>query len=110
MLYPFAEAGATCSEKVIAMPKLPVQWPYLFEHQLPAYFGKKSLKLDPKETIYTLWIGTNDLGGEGLLTGAGKAKSDISLVDVTKCMVNWVKVLYDSGARNFLFQNVSDHL
>lgn len=28
------------------------------------------------------------------------------MVDTTTCAVNWVKTLYDTGARNFLFQNV----
>lgn len=78
----------------------------MFESQLPTYFEETSngsLKLKPEETIYTLWIGTNDLGESALLTGDDAA----SLVDVTNCMVNWVKVLYESGARNFIFQNVS---
>ncbi|KAF8182925.1 GDSL lipase/esterase [Pholiota molesta] len=105
-LFPFARSGATCSNNITFRP-----FPSVFESQLPAYFnatgtgvdkhpGKGSL--DPRETIYTLWIGTNDVGANALLTGSDQA----SLVDVTECMVNWVKVLYSSGARNFLFQNM----
>lgn len=37
----------------------------------------------------------------------GQGTPGVSIVDVTECAVNWVQVLYDSGARNFLFQNVS---
>ncbi|KAF5381805.1 hypothetical protein D9615_005589 [Tricholomella constricta] len=99
-LFPFARAGATCSNDITFRP-----FPSVFESQLPLYFTEKrngSLKLDPKETIYTLWIGTNDLGVNSLVSGSNKA----SIVDVAACMVNWVKVLYASGARNFLFQNM----
>ncbi|KAJ7242910.1 GDSL lipase/acylhydrolase [Mycena rebaudengoi] len=99
-LHPFARAGGTCSNNITFRP-----FPSVFESQLPLYFAEtsnRSLVLPAKETIYTLWIGTNDLGVSALLTGDSKA----SIVDVTECMVNWVKVLYASGARNFIFQNM----
>lgn len=102
-LFPFAKSGATCSNNITFRP-----FPSVFESQLPAYFVETgdngSLSLDPEETIYTLWIGTNDLGVNSLVTGSNSA----SIVDVADCMINWVKVLYNSGARNFVFQNASD--
>lgn len=105
-LFPFARSGATCSNNITFRP-----FPSLFESQLPTYFnatakGSKPGPLNAEQTIYTLWLGTNDVGSNALLTGSDKA----SLVDVTECMINWVKVLYASGARNFLFQNVSIYL
>lgn len=96
-LFPFARSGAACSNNITPRP-----FPSVFESQLPTYLQSNAAKLDPKETLYTLWIGTNDLGEDALLTVSDNA----SLVDVTTCMVNWVKTLYESGARNFLFQNV----
>ncbi|KAJ7148757.1 GDSL lipase/esterase [Mycena crocata] len=100
-LHPFARAGATCSNNLTFRP-----FPSLFESQLPLYFTETangSLQLPSENTIYTLWIGTNDLGVSALLTGSDPG---VTLVDVTECMVNWVKVLYQSGARNFIFQNM----
>ena len=102
-LYPFAKAGATCSNNITFRP-----FPSLFESQLPTYFAEVangSLKLDPRETVFTLWIGTNDVGANALLTDAHAP--GVSLVDVVACAVNWVEVMYKSGARNFVFQNVS---
>jgi phospholipase/lecithinase/hemolysin len=100
-LYPFARSGGTCSNNLTYRP-----FPSVFESQIPQYLQEKaSLMLDPQETIYSLWIGTNDLGGNALVSGNDQA----SIVDVATCMVNWVKVLYQSGARYFLFQNVSKH-
>jgi len=115
-LFPFAKSGATCSNNLTFRP-----FPPLFESQLPAYFdflanqtsangrgkgGRNQIGGD--DTIYTLWIGTNDLGVSSLLTGDAEIRvPGVSLVDVVQCMVNWVKVLYDQGnAKIFLFQNV----
>lgn len=44
------------------------------------------------------------MGANALLTGE---KDGATVVDAVTCAVNWVKTLYLSGARNFLFQNVS---
>ncbi len=101
-LFPFAKSGATCSNNLTTRP-----FPSVFESQLPLYFTEKangSLKLRPEETIYTLWIGTNDVGVSALLTGS--QTPGVTVVDTVACAVNWVKVLYASGARNFIFQNV----
>ncbi|KAJ7434492.1 GDSL lipase/esterase [Mycena galericulata] len=100
-LFPFARAGATCSNNLTFRP-----FPPLFESQIPLYLTEKSngsIRVAAEETIYTLWIGTNDLGVSALLTGSDPG---VSLVEVTECMVNWVKVLYENGARNFIFQNM----
>ena len=79
----------------------------MFESQLPLYFTETkngSLKLNPEETMYTLWIGTNDVGVSALLTG-GQAPG-VTIVDTVSCAINWIRTLYHSGARNFIFQNV----
>lgn len=99
--YPYARSGATCSNDLTFRP-----FPPLFESQIPTFLGDKkngTVKVDPRSTLYTLWLGTNDIGVSSLLTGDNSA----SIVDVAGCLVNWVKVMYDHGARNFLFQNVS---
>jgi len=100
-LFPFARSGATCSNNITFRP-----FPSIFESQLPTYFAEvknRTLNLDPVQTLYSLWIGTNDVGSNALLTGSD---NKATVVDTTRCAVNWVKVLYDSGARNFLFQNM----
>ena len=103
-LFPFAKAGATCSNNLTARP-----FPSLFESQLPLFFAERAngslAPLRAEETMYTLWIGTNDVGANALLTGHGAP--GVTLVDVVACAVNWVEVLYRAGARNFIFQNVS---
>ncbi|KAF9450383.1 carbohydrate esterase family 16 protein [Macrolepiota fuliginosa MF-IS2] len=98
--YPYARSGATCSNNLTYRP-----FPPLFESQIPTFLGDKkngTINVDPNSTLYTLWLGTNDIGMSSLLTG----DNDASIVDVAGCLVNWVQVMYDNGARNFLFQNI----
>ncbi|KAJ3773828.1 GDSL lipase/esterase [Lentinula raphanica] len=103
-LFSFAKAGATCSNNLTFRP-----FPSVFESQLPTYFAEVANRtlpiLHPDETLYTLWIGTNDVGANALLTGQGAP--GVSLVDTVSCAIDWVKVMYASGARNFLFQNMA---
>ncbi|KAA1477925.1 GDSL lipase/acylhydrolase, partial [Dentipellis sp. KUC8613] len=101
-LFPFAHSGAPCSQKLTPRP-----FPSVVENELPEYFADvkaRNISVRPDETLYTLWIGTNDLGPNTLLTGG--VVNNATIVDVTECAVGWVKTLYDSGARNFLFQNI----
>lgn len=101
-LFPFARSGATCSNKLTDRP-----FSSVFEGQLLLYLAEVhngTIHVNPEETIYTLWIGTNDVSCNALLTGEGQP--GVTLVNTTECAVNWVQALYDSGARNFLFQNV----
>ncbi|KIK51144.1 carbohydrate esterase family 16 protein [Collybiopsis luxurians FD-317 M1] len=100
ILYPFAKAAAVCSQTVTPVPFPNVT---VFETQLPNYLDA-SLNLNMSETLFSLWIGTNDLGQIGLLLGNNAPP--MSLIDTTACAVNWVKTLYNHGARNFLFQQV----
>ncbi|KAK0231529.1 carbohydrate esterase family 16 protein [Armillaria fumosa] len=99
-LHPYARSGATCSNAITPMP-----WASIMEYELPLYFLEThngSVVLDPKETLYTEWIGTNDLGVDSIFTGS----NDGSVVDVVGCMVDWVRMLYADGARYFMVQNM----
>ncbi|TCD67365.1 hypothetical protein EIP91_010201 [Steccherinum ochraceum] len=99
----FARTGAACSNNITWRP-----WPSLFEAELPEFFAANangSLKaLKPQDTIFTLWLGTNDIGANALFTGNGTKGATI--VDTVGCAVNFINVLYKSGWRNFLFQNM----
>lgn len=77
------------------------------EWQIPAYLNETyngTLALNAQETMYTIWIGTNDLGANALLTGSDSP--GVSIVPVRQCAIDVLKRLYESGARNFIMQNV----
>ncbi|KDQ21620.1 carbohydrate esterase family 16 protein [Botryobasidium botryosum FD-172 SS1] len=103
-LYDYARSGATCSDLLT-----PREYPGVTEDELPLFLQQKKngtvvLDRDPLKTIYTLWVGTNDVGAGCLLTG--DQKPGATIVDTTKCTIEWAKTLYKNGARNFLFQNM----
>ncbi|KIJ64027.1 carbohydrate esterase family 16 protein [Hydnomerulius pinastri MD-312] len=101
-LYGFARSGATCSNYLTYRP-----FPPILEYQLPLYMNETyngTLHLNPEQTMYTIWIGTNDLGVNALLTGSDAP--DVSIVEVRECAVGVLKTLYESGARNFIMQNI----
>ncbi|KAI0077017.1 carbohydrate esterase family 16 protein [Panus rudis PR-1116 ss-1] len=101
-LFPYAKAGATCSNNLTFAPFSSVA-----EGQVPLYLqqvNNGSVKVAPQETVYTLWVGTNDVGANTILTG--QQAPGVTVVDTTECAVNWISTLYKSGARNFIFQNM----
>ncbi|QRW13529.1 carbohydrate esterase family 16 protein [Ceratobasidium sp. AG-Ba] len=116
-VYDFARSGGTCSNKIAPRP-----YPSVMESQLPQYGKNVTTKsngsisstyiigsngayvpLASNDTLYSIWIGTNDVGAAALLTDPLK---DVSIVNTTACVFDWVKFLYDQGARNFLIQNM----
>ncbi|KAI9567857.1 carbohydrate esterase family 16 protein [Boletus coccyginus] len=101
-LYGFAKSGATCSNLLTYRPDPPIM-----EWQIPTYLNETyngTLALDAQGTMYTIWIGTNDLGVNALLTGSDAP--DVSIVPVRQCVIDALKWLYESGARNFIMQNI----
>ncbi|KAE9405297.1 hypothetical protein BT96DRAFT_988578 [Gymnopus androsaceus JB14] len=103
-LFQFAKGGGVCSTELIPIPFPNVS---VVEAQIRNYLEFASTyKLDMEESLFTLWIGTNDLGSLGLLIGK-VTEPGISVVDTTVCAVNWVEIMYNHGARNFLFQQLA---
>lgn len=104
-LFAFAQAGAVCNQNLTPRSDFPA----VVQDQIPEYFdalAAGNITGDANNTLFTQWIGTNDVGQ--LLTGA--QAGDATVVETVACAVEWVKTMYDGGARNFLFQNVSTRL
>ncbi|KAJ3033295.1 hypothetical protein HDV00_006533, partial [Rhizophlyctis rosea] len=114
-LHNYAVSGSVCSNeltpKYCSCLKTGIPFPSVTEYEVPAFFAdqkvwqKQGKAINYKKTVFTIWIGTNDLGNGALTTNDQLYGS--TLVDVTNCAVNLVKTLYKAGARNFIFQNVS---
>ncbi|KAL1747186.1 hypothetical protein HDZ31DRAFT_80656 [Schizophyllum fasciatum] len=103
-LHPYAMSGGICSHALNLLP-----WPSVFEDELPVFFNDSESgalgDLAPDNTLYTLWLGTNDVGAGALLTG--EAAPGATLVDTVACAVDWVRALHERGARNFVFHNMN---
>ncbi|CAG5184125.1 uncharacterized protein ALTATR162_LOCUS10923 [Alternaria atra] len=114
-LYNYAVNGAECSDEIT--PRTAAPWfnfPTVKEYEIPAYIadseytepnGKQFLNAPQDETVYAMWIGTNDLGDEALLTDSQVPGT--SIVSYTDCVFNQLQRLYDSGARYFVVFNAA---
>lgn len=99
-LIPFARSGSTCSNTLTPRP-----FNSLVDWQIPTYkaeLANGSITIDQSKTLYTIWMGTNDIGPNSIIS----ASNDASVTDVVNCLVGSVQALYDAGARNFLFHNL----
>ncbi|KAF8752104.1 GDSL-like Lipase/Acylhydrolase [Rhizoctonia solani] len=105
-VYDFARSGGTCSNKITPRP-----FPPVMETQIPTYTANVTTKsgntqiigpngtyvpLASKDTLYSIWIGRT----------FDRPSAGISIVNTTSCVFDWMKALYDQGARNFLLQNM----
>jgi hypothetical protein len=65
--------------------------------------GTKFLDFTPENTVYGIWIGTNDLGAMGLLA---RPDGPSQVPAYTECVYEVFDKLYASGARKFILMNV----
>ncbi|KAM3419849.1 hypothetical protein BST61_g3178 [Cercospora zeina] len=116
-LYNYAVAGAVCSNGITPreldfMPG--VLFPGVEQYEIPAFIadsqyvkpdGTKFMTNPPNETVYSIWIGTNDLGNKGFLTDQQIRGTNI--VNYTDCVYDALKRVYDQGGRYFVLQNIA---
>ncbi|EJT98012.1 hypothetical protein DACRYDRAFT_127575 [Dacryopinax primogenitus] len=117
-LYNYAVSGAACSNLLTPRPGAgppsypDSNYPSVLEYEMPAFAmdwvpGLQVMPaqpLNPDTTVYSLWIGTNDVGEGSLLTG--NQTFGTTIVNVTQCAIEWMSLLYSYGARRFLLQNM----
>ncbi|KAG8854803.1 hypothetical protein FRB96_007332 [Tulasnella sp. 330] len=107
-LHDYAVAGAVCSNELTPRFSASINelFPAVLDYEIPAFLADNKLKpINPATTMFSIWIGTNDLGHGGILTD--EHVPGVTLVNITDCAVEAVQRLYDAGGRNFIFQNVA---
>jgi hypothetical protein len=84
----------------------------LEEYEVPAFLADKAynnkdgtpfLDIPPDNTIYAIWIGTNDLGVNSFLQDM--QAPDQTTVNYVECVYSAFDQLYASGARRFVLMN-----
>lgn len=84
------------------------------QYEIPAYIadskyvdenGTKFMDNPPDETVYSIFIGTNDLGNYAFISDAQVAGTTI--VNYTDCVFSAIQSIYDNGGRYFVLQNVA---
>jgi phospholipase/lecithinase/hemolysin len=118
-LYNYAVSGAVCSNSITPrfFSAINAPFPAVTEYEVPAFLADskytspnrtvgKFFTGKPRDTVYAIWIGTNDLGNNAFLTDSqirGK-----TLADYVDCVYAVVDSLYKgAGAKYFVLMNLA---
>ncbi|KAH8892920.1 hypothetical protein GQ53DRAFT_121299 [Thozetella sp. PMI_491] len=106
----YASDGATCSNEIISRMFDDIYRPYpsVLDDEIPSFesdIGFKSLYLNrtSQNTLYALWIGTNDLGWDAFLSDSGAPGKTIR--DYVECVWSVFDRIYRTGGRRFVLFN-----
>jgi phospholipase/lecithinase/hemolysin len=112
-LIDYAVGGATCSNKIVERDFSLIHQPFpsVTEYQIPAYEADLKMeatvyssgKMRADNTVFGLWIGTNDLGAGAILTDANAPGTTIS--SYVDCIWNVFDSVYKTGGRHFVLLN-----
>lgn len=115
-LYNYAVSGAVCSNQVSPrwFAAINAPFPDVAGYEVPAFIadsrhrpanGTKFFSGTAKDTVYAIWIGTNDLGNNAFLTDSQiKGKT---LKDYVDCVYSTIDRLYKNGGRKFVLLNLA---
>jgi hypothetical protein len=120
-LYDYAVSGAVCSNKMIYRYIASINQPFpdVLGYEAPAFVadahyvnastGTNTLFTDkrPDNSVYSMWIGTNDLGVGALLTDNQTPGTNITTF--TECVFQAFDLIYAAGARYFVLMNTAVH-
>ena len=114
-LHNYAVSGAACSNSITPryLPLIKGDYPDVEHYEVPAYIadsqyvqpnGTKFFVAPPDETVYSMWIGTNDLDVGALLTDSQVPGTDVTTY--LDCVYTQLQRIYDNGARYFVLHNL----
>lgn len=118
-LFNYAVSGAVCSNDQIYryLDSIKGPFPDVLGYEVPAYQSDAAY-INPKthtntlfkdrkadNTVYSMWIGTNDLGGDAILSDSTLHGETIT--DFIDCIFKALDGIYKTGARYFVLQNVT---
>ena len=111
-LIDYAVSGATCSNKIIAryLDAIRRPFPSVREDQISSFkadVGFKSMypNRTAENTVYALWIGTNDLSQDAFLTDSQAPGTTIT--DYVNCIWEVFDNIYTTGGRRFVLLNLA---
>lgn len=114
--YDYAVSGAVCSNEITPryFSVINAPFPAVMQYEVPAYIAEsklggecaeQSMDIPPQETVYSIWIGTNDLGEDAFITDSqvdGK-----TIPDYIECIYSSLDKVYDNGGRYFVLMNIA---
>jgi hypothetical protein len=113
MLYDYAVAGAVCDNNIIYRYLAGINGPFPdVVYEVNSFVADTRFKTNTlytnrraDNTVYSMWIGTNDLGVGAFLTDS--SLNDTTIPDYVDCIFNRFDTLYKNGARYFVLMNTA---
>ncbi|KAL2139067.1 hypothetical protein VTI28DRAFT_5852 [Corynascus sepedonium] len=109
-LMDYAVGGAVCSNQIVSrsFDLINRTFPAILDDELPSFQADVAFKsLFPhrtaKNTVYAIWIGTNDLGWDAFLSDSQTPGKTIS--DFVGCVFSALDNIYKTGGRRFVILN-----
>ncbi|CZS97212.1 related to GDSL lipase/acylhydrolase family protein [Rhynchosporium agropyri] len=116
-LYNYASAGAVCDNKIVYRFLAPINGPPPdVVYEVDAFItdskfidGTTKVPFFPAphddNTVYNMWIGTNDLGVDALFRDSGL--NGATILDYVNCIFKRFDEIYANGGRYFVLMNVA---
>lgn len=110
-VYDYARSGSVCDKAGtfgdswrpgVKQDQIPT---FLEDNQYVNSSGQRALFNPSSQTVYAIWIGTNDLGNGAFLTE--DQPKGIPLTNYTDCVFEQLDRLYAIGARRFVVMNTA---
>lgn len=119
LLTRFVVSGAFCSNEIFSryLAGINRTFPAVLEDEIPSFLediaflnastGTNTFYTDRESdnTVYALWIGTNDLGTDAFLTDS--QKSGLTITDFVDCVFQVFDIIYSTGGRHFVLLNTA---
>jgi len=108
-LLDYAVSGATCSNKIVERDASFIgrSFPAILDDEIPSFVADAAFKSlsprTPENTIYAVWIGTNDLGAGAFLTDSQAPGATIT--DFVGCIWSVFDAIHKAGGRRFVLLN-----
>ncbi|KAH6632642.1 GDSL lipase/esterase [Chaetomium tenue] len=106
----YAVGGAVCSNQIVSrnFDLIKRTFPAILDDELPSFEADVAFKsLYPhrtaENTVYAVWIGTNDLGFDAFLSDSQTRGKTIS--DFVDCVFSVLDRVYKTGGRRFVLLN-----
>ena len=111
-LMDYAVSGAVCSNQIVARYAsfMNREFPAILDDEIPSFKADIAFKSlypnrNPANTVYAVWIGTNDLGFDAFLSDSQAPGKTIS--DFVDCVWSVFDAVYKTGGRRFVLLNTA---
>ncbi|CAJ2503562.1 Uu.00g109560.m01.CDS01 [Anthostomella pinea] len=104
----YAVSGAVCSNEIVSrfLSSINGPFPSVIDYEVPAFKADVELMgKPPQNSVYALWIGTNDLGQAAFITDSQTPGATIS--DYIDCIWSVFDGIYSAGGRDFVLFNLA---